>query len=229
MDTSGGACGVVLWQDGRVRARRDATMTHGHAEALAPMTRDTLAAAGATAAELAAVAVTVGPGSFTGLRVGLAFARGLGLATGRPVLGLPGPLVLAHMARAGAAAIDDGTESVSVVLDARRAEVFVQSFSPALAALGPVLSVSPDAVAAQLPARGPLCLTGDGLGLLPAPLLRDARLRVVDGASRPPDPAVLAALVADDPAAALTPRPVYGRPPDAAPAPDNPRAARPVP
>lgn len=229
LDTSGAACGVALWHDGRVLARRDAAMTHGHAEALAPLTRDVLAAAATTVADLGAVAVTVGPGSFTGLRVGLAFARGLGLAASRPVLGVPGPVVLAHMARAAAPAGDSGdaTESIVVVLDARRTEVFVQPFAPDLTARGPVLSLRPDAVPERLPATGRVCLTGDGVALLPSGLADAARLRVDEAAASPPDPAVLAALVAADPGAALPPRPLYGRAPDAVPAPANPRAPAP--
>jgi len=222
LDTAGAACGIALWHDGRVLARRDAPMTHGHAEALAPLTQETLESATMTVAEVGAVAVTVGPGSFTGLRVGLAFARGLGLAAGRPVLGLPGPMVLAHMARATAP--DSIAESIVVVLDARRAEVFLQPFTPDLTACGPILSVPPSAVADRLPITGPVCLTGDGVALLPADLTGDASLRVAEGAARSPDPAVLAALVAADPGAALAPRPVYGRPPDAMPARPNPRA-----
>jgi len=218
LDTSGAACGVVLWHQGAVLARRDVAMMHGHAEALAPMTQETLADAGLTAANLGAVAVTVGPGSFTGLRVGLAFARGLGLAAGCPVLGLPGPHVLAYMARPPLAPSGED-ESVAVVLDARRAEVFLQVFGADLTPLGPVRSLAPGAVADHLPITGRVCLTGDGVALLPegtAPA--NPRLRIAESAGCPPDPAVLAALVAAAPTTALPPRPLYGRAPDAVPA-----------
>jgi tRNA threonylcarbamoyladenosine biosynthesis protein TsaB len=214
LETSAGACAVCLWKDGAVLAGEAESMTHGHAEALAPMTDRVMRAAGVPFAALGAVAVTVGPGSFTGLRVGLAFARGLGLAVGCPVLGATTLAVLAAMHR--------GPTPLAVVLDARRAEVFVQVFGAGGSApLAEAVSVPPGDVAALLPA-GPGRLAGDGARLVPDPL--PAGWTRAPAGERTPDPAALAALVAADPGAALAPHPLYIRPPDAALPPPNARA-----
>ncbi|MHA1569433.1 MAG: tRNA (adenosine(37)-N6)-threonylcarbamoyltransferase complex dimerization subunit type 1 TsaB, partial [Alphaproteobacteria bacterium] len=80
LDTATGACSVAIWHEGGVLRRRVAEMAHGHAEALMPMVREVMHAAGASFTDLDAFAVTVGPGAFTGLRIGLAAARGMALA-----------------------------------------------------------------------------------------------------------------------------------------------------
>ncbi|MGQ0676762.1 MAG: tRNA (adenosine(37)-N6)-threonylcarbamoyltransferase complex dimerization subunit type 1 TsaB, partial [Rhodospirillales bacterium] len=87
-DCAGAACSVVLWQKGRVLARRAQASRHGQAEILLPMIEAALAEAGLSYGALAAIATTQGPGSFTGLRAGLAAARGLKLATGLPAIGV---------------------------------------------------------------------------------------------------------------------------------------------
>ncbi len=190
-------------------ARADRTMDHGHAEALAPLTQAVLAQGDADARDLAAIGVTVGPGGFTGLRVGLAFARGLALAAGCPVLGATTTTVLALMARDHGPAVG---RPLMVVLDARRAEVYRQSFDAEGRALDEVASVAPDALVASLGATERV-LVGDGVALLPRPL--PATVRVPADAGRAPDTAVLAALVAKRPDQAVAPRPLYVRPPDA--------------
>jgi tRNA threonylcarbamoyladenosine biosynthesis protein TsaB len=88
-DTSAGACSAaVLGGDGTVLARRCEALERGHAERLLPMLRDVLAEAGVEIADLALLAVTIGPGTFTGIRIGLAAARGLALASGLPLVGV---------------------------------------------------------------------------------------------------------------------------------------------
>ena len=210
LDSAGRACGVCLWRAGRVLARADRAMEHGHAEALAPMTGAVLDEAAVTVRDLGAIAVTVGPGGFTGLRVGLAMARGLALAAGCPVLGATTTAVLARMARRDQTASDG--RPITVVLDARRAEVYAQSYDTTGRALDLPASWPPDALLAAL-GPGPRLLIGDGVGLLPRPL--PSEVDTSPGADRPPDPAELAALVAEDQDAALPAAPVYVRPPDA--------------
>jgi tRNA threonylcarbamoyladenosine biosynthesis protein TsaB len=209
LDSAGRACGVCLWRDGRVLARADRAMDHGHAEALAPMTGKVLAEAAVAVGDLDAIAVTVGPGGFTGLRVGLAMARGLALAARCPVLGATTTAVLARMAQSKT---DPDERPITVVLDARRAEVYAQSFDRTGRALDSPASWPPDALTAAL-GPGPRLLIGDGVALLPHPL--PPEVEVSADADSPPDPAVLAALVAEDPDAALPATPVYVRPPDA--------------
>jgi tRNA threonylcarbamoyladenosine biosynthesis protein TsaB len=87
-DTALEACSAALLDGGRVRATRSIAMARGHQERLGPLVAELLAEAELRPADLDRIGVTVGPGSFTGLRVGLAFAKGLGLALGRPVVGV---------------------------------------------------------------------------------------------------------------------------------------------
>src|SRR5690348_13641272 len=89
-DTSGAVCAAAVLRGGVLAARRAAPMERGHAQALAPMLADTMAEAGLGFDALDAIGVTVGPGAFTGIRIGLATARGIGLAAALPVYGVTG-------------------------------------------------------------------------------------------------------------------------------------------
>ena len=104
-------------------------MAQGQAERIVPAIGDLLERAGLTYSDLRRIAVTSGPGSFTGLRIGLSAARGLGLALGVPVLGIPSLLAISL----------SGDGPMSVLLDARRDEAYFQRFSGPGAALSPPL------------------------------------------------------------------------------------------
>ena len=88
LDTALDGCAVALAEDNENRASLDEEMMRGQAERLAPMVREILAVAHATFSEIDRIAVTTGPGSFTGVRVGLSFARALALALNKPCLGV---------------------------------------------------------------------------------------------------------------------------------------------
>lgn len=88
IDTSLDACSVAIVRDGETLAHLREAMARGQAERLAPMVRDTATAAGVGFEQLDRVAVTTGPGSFTGVRVGLSFARALALSIGKPCVGV---------------------------------------------------------------------------------------------------------------------------------------------
>lgn len=88
IDTALDACSVALVRDEQTLAHLSEPMTRGQAERLAPMVRDAAAQAAVAFADVDRVAVTTGPGSFTGVRVGLSFARALALAIGRPCIGV---------------------------------------------------------------------------------------------------------------------------------------------
>lgn len=113
-------------------------MAQGQAERIFPAIAELLARNGVVYSDLARVAVTTGPGSFTGLRIGLSAARGLGLALGIPVIGVPSLLALSLGAQC---------EPLAVLLDARRGEAYVQIFS------GPAIPTRPPALLPMADAR----------------------------------------------------------------------------
>ena len=119
LDTAMAACSVAVVEAGRAQPLASAfvSMERGHAEAIAPMVQEAMAAAGLGFGDLDRIAVTTGPGTFTGVRIGLAMARGLGLATGLPVIGID---------TLRAIAANDPTPGAVflVAADARRDEVY---------------------------------------------------------------------------------------------------------
>lgn len=123
IDTALEACSVVLMDGDAIIAHEHQMMARGHAEALMPMIERLRETAALDFATLDRIAVTVGPGSFTGLRVGIAAARGIGLAARIPVVGVT---TLAAFAAPLIAA--DASTAVIAVIDARHAHVFLQAF-----------------------------------------------------------------------------------------------------
>lgn len=121
IDTSAAACSVAVSHDRHV-VQRLTVMQRGHAEALLPMVMATLKDSGLGFADLQALAVTVGPGAFTGLRVGVAAARGLALAAGLPCFGVSSLAALAEAAGL------DGDTTILSVLDTRRGDFYAQQF-----------------------------------------------------------------------------------------------------
>jgi tRNA threonylcarbamoyl adenosine modification protein YeaZ len=139
-------------QGDRVVAAHHELIGRGHAESVIPVVARVLA--DAAVAQPQAILVDIGPGSFTGLRIGIAAARALGLAWNVPVDGISATaLVAAH-----AFAIVPELTRVTAVLDAGRGQVYVQSFDAALVALGDVVALSPADAAVLLagqPVAGP--------------------------------------------------------------------------
>jgi tRNA threonylcarbamoyladenosine biosynthesis protein TsaB len=202
LDTCLGACSVAVLRDGAIVAAQSEPMTRGHQERLAPMVRDVISGGGLAFSALDRIGVTVGPGSFTGLRVGLAFAKGLGLALGRPCVGI-GTLEALASGVAGLTA---------AVIDAGRGNLYVQLFESGAALTAPDILNLAAATARLIEVCGgrDLTLVGPGASLIhiAAP---EARLVSVDA----PTPETVARLAATAP---LTPAtPLYLRPPDALP------------
>jgi tRNA threonylcarbamoyladenosine biosynthesis protein TsaB len=204
IDTSLQACSAALYDAAadRVLARAFELMETGQAERLAVMVREVLAAASLGVHELDRFAATCGPGTFTGIRIGLAFVRGLTLASGRPALGIP-------TLEAIAAGVGDNPTGrpVAVAVDARRGEVYFQLFGkvPGAPQLLPV------AAAAALCQGHGVLLAGTGGGLL-LPHLPDALRSTGAGL---PDARVVARLAAGRDPAESPPDPLYLRFPDA--------------
>jgi tRNA threonylcarbamoyladenosine biosynthesis protein TsaB len=165
IDCAGGSCSAAVVVDRQVVADRCVVMARGQAEALMPMIEAVLAAAGLDITALDLVAVTVGPGSFTGLRIGLATARGLALALSLPLIGAS-----SFEAVADAVADEVGEAPLLVALESKRAELFLQCFTregPGEPAL-----VSPGAWPSFAPSR-PFILAGDGAPRLAAEFARE--------------------------------------------------------
>jgi len=202
IDTALGFCtaGVfeVAGRDIRPLGLRSEPMTKGHSERLGGLARDAVADAGGFAG-LDRIGVTVGPGSFTGLRVGLAFAQGLSAALNLPVVGV---------STLDALAAGEGGKTVAALIDARRGQVYARLWRDG-APLGPPGALSLDAAAEAVRGLGQgVILVGSG-----AALVADDSARVVEAEG--PDPAAIARLAAAADPAAAPPRPLYLRAPDA--------------
>ena len=133
------ACSVALFDQARLVAGEYRVMGRGHAEALVPMIS---ALPGKGRADR--IVVSLGPGSFTGLRVGLAAARALGLSWDVPVLGYPTLALIAAMARK-----QQGAQPVTVVTTGGHGEWFMADYNAAGTELTPPLSVTPESAAAS--------------------------------------------------------------------------------
>ena len=203
LDTCLDACSAALWADGQVLAACSESMRRGHQERLAVMVAELMAEAGMAFSALDRVGVTLGPGSFTGLRVGLAFAKGLGLALGRPVVGVG---VLEALAE------DAGDGFVAAVIDARRDQLYLQVFGEGRPLMAPDVMPVETAAArlAELWSGGPAVLVGPGASLLGG-VLDQARL--IERLA--PEPATVARLAAKAAPPFPPPRPLYLRAPDA--------------
>jgi tRNA threonylcarbamoyladenosine biosynthesis protein TsaB len=217
LDTSGPYCAAALARtDGPefgILASRTESMERGHAERLVPLVGELLGEAGLTWSDLGRVGVTTGPGSFTGVRVGIAAARGLALALGIPAVGIGTLDALLAMA--------DGPASGTAVacLDARRGEIYLLARA-ADSKLVPADAMAPMAAARKLMADGapPYLLIGSGAALLAEALEREGPGSAVSILSdaRAPDIAAVARLAAAA-AAGEPPVPLYLRGPDAKP------------
>ncbi len=222
LDTATAACSVALWRDGAVLARRFEAMLRGQSEALMPMVGAVLAEAGCGFNDLDAFAVTVGPGAFTGLRIGLAAARGMALAADLPLIGVTTLEAVVH----GVPPSRIGNASLLAALDSKRDDIYLQPFDPGLAALAPPAALMPAAIEAALAISVPpgrLGVVGDAADRVLAAIAGDPayRARVLDAPALP-DAAVVARLAAARLHLAVrpgteAPAPLYLRPADAAP------------
>ena len=206
IDTALEACSAAVLDGGRVLAARREPMTRGHQERLAPLVAEAMAEAGLAFAELDRLGVTIGPGSFTGLRVGLAFAKGLALALEIPCVGVGALEALA------ASAADAPDAVTGAAIDARRGQVYLQAFHGRQVLGPPEVLEHRDACRrlVELAGEVPLRLLGSGAMLLTDELPRAAILSI-----EVPDPVVVARLAAAAPAPTSLPRLLYLRAPDA--------------
>ncbi len=187
LDCATACCSVALLSDGVIAAAQVATMARGHAEALMPMVEMVLSDAGAAYCDLDLLAVTVGPGAFTGLRIGLAAARGIALAAKLPIVGVTTLEALAYQG----AASEPATTTVMAVLDTKRGDFYAQIFGADGAPLCEPQVATGD-VLCGLVSVGPVLVAGDGAEAA-SDYLRAAGIAArVAVAARHPDAATVA-------------------------------------
>ncbi|MGE0845290.1 MAG: tRNA (adenosine(37)-N6)-threonylcarbamoyltransferase complex dimerization subunit type 1 TsaB [Flavobacteriaceae bacterium] len=192
IDTALDACSAALLAGGEVLAERIEPMATGHAEAFFGILDEVFRDAGVKRADVAAIGVTVGPGSFTGIRVGLAAARGLALALSVPAHGVTTFQPFAEPHRAG-------HPDFAVLIDARRGAFYRQRFLngvPGAAEIVPVAAplegLDPDTALAG-PAASAVALEGHAVlaGAPHLPVAAVARLVVAGRGLLPSSPLYL--------------------------------------
>jgi tRNA threonylcarbamoyladenosine biosynthesis protein TsaB len=173
LDTCLASCSVAVRDGELVLAHACEVMARGHQERLAPMAEAVMAQAGLPFSAIERIGVTVGPGSFTGLRVGVAFAKGLASALDMPAVGIGTLEALAAEAEG----------LVFAVIDARRGQVYGQAFENGRALMAPdALSLETAAARlAEVSMGRPLTLVGSGAPLLAA-MVPQARVIAAEGA-----------------------------------------------
>jgi len=205
VDTALGACSVALLDDGKILAHIFEPMERGHAERLAPMVDEAMKKTGMDFSSLDRLAVTTGPGTFTGQRVGLAFMRGLRLALRRPLTG-----VTTLETMAAAAMAETGKTKAAALHDARREEGYLLLQDGDSVVQPPV--VMPFADAVQAIRRFGICaLAGTGAQAAAASLGAGFALSSI----RQPDALWVARLAQKRPPSLDVPGPLYLRAPDA--------------
>lgn len=213
LDTAFASVGVALWEgdaqgQGRVLAAQAQAMERGHAEALMGMIDAVMTEADVSFDALDRIAVTRGPGAFTGIRIGLAAARGLALSTGALCIGV------GTFAAVAANVEDDERDgrALLVAFDTKRKDFYGALIEKGSSFVGEGQVVSTEGLAAFLGGKSPLLVVGDGAQKAVGILRDGGMIAEISVASSLPDAGRLAALAAtlDD---TQKPEPLYLRPP----------------
>ncbi len=224
LDAAGAACSCAVWSEGQIAARYFESMSRGQSERLVPMADEVMERAGLEYSQLDAIAVTLGPGGFTGVRIGLATARAFALALSRPVIGVT------NFEAVAAAALQEecAGHSLVAVLDAKRADLYAQAFRMGddfsandqtqgfLDPLTAPTALLPDELDTYLP-DGPLVLIGDAVEVAGASLKAAGRQFKFSRGKGLTDASLVAALAAGRPLPdpeLPSPGPLYLRAPD---------------
>lgn len=210
LDTSAGACSVACLQGG-IAVEKYECLARGHAEALVPMVASVMENSGLPYDQLDVIAVTIGPGTFTGVRIGLAAARGLALASSKPMVGVTTFEAVAY-------GVQTQGRSVLVVMDARRGQLYAQVFDFMLMPVCPP-SVLPIQKIRSLKPSGQYIVAGTGVALARPHLLESTVSEsdvIFDMGSGLPRAATVARIASiREPQPSETIRPIYLRAPDA--------------
>lgn len=216
LDTSMGACSAAVLRAGsaeRALFAREAPMERGHAEALMPMIAEVMEEAGLDFSALDLIAAMTGPGSFTGVRIAIAAARGLALVTPAKLYGADSLTVMARSARS-AGVVGDGPFAVAV--DARRGMLYLGLYNETDRKLDGPLLVSPDDAVPLLPNELRTAV-GSGGSLLAEAAARTGRKLEATLPELQPSAAALAEIALESGDTVPVLRPLYLRPPDARP------------
>ncbi|MCW8914269.1 MAG: tRNA (adenosine(37)-N6)-threonylcarbamoyltransferase complex dimerization subunit type 1 TsaB [Magnetovibrio sp.] len=214
LDCATTGCSVAVLKDGDVLALDARVMARGQAEVLLPMVKGVLETANLQNADLNAIAVTRGPGAFTGMRIGLSAARAFAMALGVPCIGVTTLEAVAH----GISIAERQGQRILAAVESKRADIYVQLFDANFAPLCEPQAADGAAIAALIENDADILTVGDGavraqemvaehglkIALSQAPALPDARIVATIAQARYED-----ALDAPPPA------PLYLRPPDA--------------
>jgi tRNA threonylcarbamoyladenosine biosynthesis protein TsaB len=217
-DSATSACSAALCHDGDTLAHRFEVMAQGQAEFLMGMINEVMEEAGKGYGDLDLLAVTTGPGSFTGLRIGLAAARGLALAGDLPCLGI----TTFEAVAAGVPETEWDGATLLVAIESKREDIYVQLFAAGLEPLSAPQAVLPEALATAMDCPSiteeRVLVVGDA-GQRSIASLKGAGLEVaLSNALGTPDAETLAALAArrwSPNSPNERPRPLYLKPPDA--------------
>ncbi|HKI13543.1 MAG TPA: tRNA (adenosine(37)-N6)-threonylcarbamoyltransferase complex dimerization subunit type 1 TsaB [Roseiarcus sp.] len=224
IDTSCGAASVAVVEGGVAEplAILSRPMARGHADALAPMVEEAMRGVDGGFASLGRIAVATGPGSFTGIRVGLAMARAMGLALAIPVVG-----VSTLAAFAAPLLSEPRAGIIAAAIDARHGSVYFQLFEASGRPLGPPRCDTPRECVRAIGA-GPAWLAGDAALIVANEAHRAGLPYDLDAARDAPDIIALAWMgLALDPSVSPA-RPIYVKPADARPNPAEPIARAPA-
>jgi tRNA threonylcarbamoyladenosine biosynthesis protein TsaB len=191
LDTSTRVQSVAAGEPGVAMTQRDLEVQSGHSSSLLESVHEVLGEAGLLLRDIRLLVVGIGPGSFTGLRIGMAAIKGLAYATGKPIVGVSSLMALAH----GAAGFPD---AVATATDARKGEVFgavwERQQGGAPVALLPEAAFKPMAFARACAALGrPLVGVGNGFAIYPDDL-HNAEMHVLEPAFGWPRASMLAEL-----------------------------------
>ena len=208
IDAGGHVCSAALWQSGAVLAQEIEEISHGQAAALMPLIERVMHRAGVAYADLARIAVAVGPGGFTGLRVAIATARGLGLAAQVPVIGI------SSFQAAAKIEANEPAQRLFVLIDSRREEPYVAELDATLNFVGSAQILMLADATALIAGAAPALVLGDGVALLDAVTVAKFPSGITIRPTRV-DATAVAALAADpERRFDLPPLPIYLRPPD---------------
>ncbi len=164
IETSTSLCSAALAEDGKAVAYKESNAPRMHASMTAPYIEEVLKSCGLSVTDCDAVCVSMGPGSYTGLRVGSSTAKGLCFGAGIPLIALGTPDILAAQARIDGAVSED-CKYIVPMIDARRMEVYSAIFTPdgrRLSETEPVI-VTEESFSREL-SEGKVLFIGDGAG-----------------------------------------------------------------